>query len=229
MDWSTITPVVVIALCSLFTAGCSFFVALHNFRRSNFAKVRVVKSSHSYICSVDRGYFNEYRIAIQNLGIPLNNVGMSLVCNGEDGYGCGSFPLKTKDGNIIRTGQFAKGGITEFNFSTNMMKNGEDVFVKMLKELKSQEACLVLHADQYEMWKYYLHDRFWSIKKKWNIVAHWIEWKTRKEEKTQRGTTGVIYRIHLKKFESAGQHLIEFIEYVRNSKYNGAKSQAKSA
>jgi hypothetical protein len=229
LDWSTITPVVVIALCSLITAGCSFFVALHNSRRSNLPIIRVVKSSHSYICSIDRGYYNEYRFVIQNLGIPMNNIGMSLVCIGEDGYGSGSFPLRTKDGNNIRTGQFAKGSITEFCFNTSMMKNGDDVFVKMLKDLKSQRACLVLHADQYEMWKYYLHDRFWSIKKRWNNIAHWLEWNTRKEEKTQRGTTGAKYRIHLKKFESAGQHLIEFIEYVRKSKYCDANNHAKSA
>ena len=122
MDWHLITPAVVIACCSLFIACCSLFIALFNYHRSNYSVVRVVATSSCCGMAVDRGNYNEFKIVVQNLGIPLHNIGMYLEYSPEDGFGWGSFPMKTKDGKAIREGHFAKGAITEFTFATNRMK-----------------------------------------------------------------------------------------------------------
>src|SRR5262245_8741645 len=57
LDWSSLTPAVVIALCSLVTAGCSFFLALFNFWRSNYCVVRVVASNSDNGVHRNRGAY----------------------------------------------------------------------------------------------------------------------------------------------------------------------------
>ncbi len=217
MDWSSITPAVVIALGSLVTAGCSLFVALSNYRRSNYSIVRVIATNSSGGAAVGRGTYNEFRIVVQNLGIPLHNIGMSLQYSPEHGFGWGNFPMKTKDGKSIREGQFAKGAITEFTFATDQFDDNFDGFIRILTNLKSQRARLTLHADRYEMWSLTLHDRLWWLKRKWNRFAHWLTMKTEQEVTTPRGTKGIKYRLHIPKFESPGRDLLRFSAVVRNS------------
>jgi hypothetical protein len=217
LDWSSITPAVVIALCSLVTAFCSFFVALSNYRRSNYSVVRVVETSTSGGMALDRGEYIEFKIVVQNLGIPLHNVGMSLQYSPEDGFGWGTFPMKTADGKPIREGQFAKGAITEFTFATDRLDHGYDGFIRTLTDLKSQRARLALHADRYAMWSYRLHDRLWWLKRRWNRFAHRLTWGLTREVTTPRGTRGIKHIVRIPAFESPGQKLLQFASMVRNT------------
>ena len=224
MDWSSITPAVVIAIGSLITASCSFFVALYNYRRSNYSVVRVLVSSASGNMAIGRGEYYEFKVVVQNLGIPLQNIGMSLTYSPEDGFGWGSFPMKTKDGKSIREGLFAKGAITEFSFATDRLDDNYYGFIRLLTDLKSQRAQLTLHADQYSMWSYRLHDRLWWLKKKWNRFAFWLTWKTRREVTTSRGTKGIKHLFRVPEFNTPGWKLLQFAEMVRKAPQRAQKS-----
>jgi hypothetical protein len=111
LDWLWLTPPVVIAVGSLVTAICSFFVALFNFRRSNHPVVRVLGSSAAGGVAVDRGPYTEFKVVFRNFGIPLHNIGVVLQFNPEPGGfgGWVTVPMKTEDGECVREGQFAKG------------------------------------------------------------------------------------------------------------------------
>lgn len=217
MDWSSITPAVVIALCSLVTAWCSFFVALSNYRRSNYPVIRVVQTEAPFTRSIDRGDYHQFRIVIQNLGIPLQNLSMTLQYSPEDGFGWGSFPLKSADAKPIREGQFPKGAITEFAFATDRLDDNYDGFLRDLTDLKAQRALLVLHADRYQVWSLRLHDRTWRAKRRWNRLAGWLNWYLMRVVKTARGTNGLKPILRLPAFESPGQDLLALAANVRKS------------
>ncbi len=210
MDWHSITPAVVIACCSL-------FIALFNYWRSNYTVVRVVSTSSSGGMAVGRGNYYEFRIVVQNLGIPLHNIGMCLEYSSEDGFGWGTFPMKTKEGKVIREGHFAKGAITEFAFATDQIDDNYDDFIRFLKDLKSQRAQLTLHADQYSMWYLRLHDRLWWLKRGWNGFAFWITRRLEREVTTSLGTKGSKYLFRIPVFESPGQNMLHFAAVVRES------------
>lgn len=217
MDWSSLTPPVVIAIGSLVTACCSFFVALFNFHRSNFAVIKILTSSSSFHADVNRGQYRDFRIVVQNLGIPLHNIGISLGYSPGHGFGWANFPMKTKDGKTTREGQFSKGAIAEFSFATDRLEGNHDGFLRRLTDLKSQSVTLVLHADGYEMWSYRLHDRLWWFKSRWNRIAQRITRGLKREVTTPHGTKGIKYIFQMPMFKSAGQDLLRFAEGVRKS------------
>ena len=153
---------------------------------------------------------------IQNLGIPLHNIGMSLVYS-PDGFGWATLPMKSKDGKAPREGQFPKGAITEFTFATDSFSRGDDGMLKLVTDLKAQRVRLVLHSDGFEMWSYRLHDRLWWIKRRWNCFAFWFTEKMHYNVKTPHGTNGVKYRFKLPQLEYTGYHLLHFASEVRHS------------
>jgi hypothetical protein len=228
VDWSSITPAVVIAIGSLITAGCSFFLALFNYRRSNYAVVRIVEARSGWHTEAGRGSYHEFRVVIQNLGIPLQNIGMGLEFSPPDGFGWGTIPMKTKDGKVIREGLFAKGAITEFSFATDRFDVGDDRFIGSLTNLKSQRAQLTLHADLYSMWFRRLYDRRWWIKRRWNRFAWWVTWKLRRKVNTSRGTSGIKYLFQVPRFTSPGEGLLDFAERVRNSPSRPSNTSPRS-
>ena len=214
LDWSSITPAVVIAVSSLFTAWCSFFVALSNYRRSNYAIIKIITTSSTGGCAVNRGNFHEFRLVIQNFGIPLHNVGVSLSFS-PDGFGTARLPLKIIGGEMIRQGQFAKGAISEFKFATDMMDKFDFSLIKSLKELKPQRMHFILHEDSYAMWTYPLADQLWWLKRKWNIFACRVNWRMSREVVTPRGTKGMKSLLKIPEFESPGQELLNFATTIR--------------
>ncbi len=167
--------------------------------------------------AVGRGEYKEFKVVVQNLGIPLHNIGLCLAYSPEDGFGWGTFPMKTKDGKAVREGLFAKGAITEFSFATDRLDDNYDNFIRLIADLKTQCAQLTLHADQYEMWSYRLHDRLWWLKKRWNRFALWVTWKMRREVATSRGTKGIKHIFRVPEFNTPGWRLIQFATMVRKS------------
>ncbi len=155
--------------------------------------------------------------SLSKTGIPLHNIGMCLEYSSEDGFGWGTFPMKTKEGKVIREGHFAKGAITEFAFATDQIDDNYDDFIRFLKDLKSQRAQLTLHADQYSMWYLRLHDRLWWLKRGWNGFAFWITRRLEREVTTSLGTKGSKYLFRIPVFESPGQNMLHFAAVVRES------------
>src|SRR5438552_11719246 len=114
MDLSWITAPLIIALVAL-------WLAYSNYRRNNFAIIRVRDCACSYTQSIheNRGQpFYHFRLVIQNLGIPLHNLRMSLSFSGKDGAGRLTFPLKASEESALREGEFAKGMITDFSLKS---------------------------------------------------------------------------------------------------------------
>src|SRR5437660_4987039 len=76
-----ITPSLIVALLAL-------WIAFSNYRRNNFVVLRVRDYGCSYPQSVrenDCQPFCQLRVVIQNLGIPLHNLHMSLCFSSRDG------------------------------------------------------------------------------------------------------------------------------------------------
>jgi hypothetical protein len=216
LDWSSLTPAVVIAIGSLVIACCSFIITFFNYCRSNYAVIRVLASENSGGAAAGRGRYNEFRIVIQNFGIPLHNIGMSLQYS-PDGFGWLNFLLKTRDKKVIREGQFAKGAITEFVIATDYFDDNDDAFIRSLNDLKSQRARLILHADQYRMWSYNLHDRLWWLKRRWNRFAGRLNIRMMRTVTTPRGTKGVKQLFQIPIIVSPGQHLLHFAAVVHST------------
>lgn len=167
MDTSWITPPLVIALLAL-------WVAYFNFSRANYAVVRVRDCRTSYAQDIRENGglgFSHFRIILQNLGIPLNNVSMALSYRGKDGSGLFTVPLMSKGTATVREGQFAKGMITDFSLKTHQMDGDSALWLAELEDPRRQAASLCLYADGFLVWEYRLDGAGVWFKSRWNRLA----------------------------------------------------------
>jgi len=95
-------------------AFAAFCVAYRNLRLSHSCVVSIwdCKAGPSY--SAGDGTRLRFEIFLQNIGLPLHNISMSLSFRSPGGFGTASYTLKAPNGDHHKGGQFAKGMITSF-------------------------------------------------------------------------------------------------------------------
>lgn len=170
MDWSWLNPSLVVAVLAL-------WIARANYRRSNYAVVRLRDCSISYRTldlhrvQAEPRLYGQLRVVIQNLGIPLHNLQMCLCYTGKDGSGQFTLPLRATGKSNVREGQFAKGMMTEFSLSSHELDRGDVTFLLALQDTRKQSATLCLYADGYLAWEYQLNGVLDPIKRRWNRLA----------------------------------------------------------
>src|SRR5579862_4306884 len=90
MDFSWFNLSFVVSLLAI-------WIAFSDYRRNNFAIIRVRESSWCFTRSIEENAtqpFYYLKIVIQNLGIPLYKPNLTLSFSNKDGAGRVSFPLK---------------------------------------------------------------------------------------------------------------------------------------
>lgn len=166
----TFNPTTVLAILAL-------WVSYTNYRRSNHAVVRVQNCECSFRSSVDENggqLFAHFRVRLQNLGIPLHDLRMSLNFRGQDGSGRWSIPLRTDGAETLRAGQFAKGMITEFSFRSYQLTAADVALLATLLDARRQAAALTLFAGGFWAWEYRLDGWDVPVKRAWNRLAGWL-------------------------------------------------------
>jgi hypothetical protein len=209
INWNIIT--LIIALLAL-------WVAYADYRRNNFTIIRLRDCTCSYTQSIDENAcqtFCHFRIIIQNLGIPLHDVHMSLSFSGKDGSGRLNLPLKASE-QITVPGQFAKGMIAAFSLKSHQLDKGGVAFLTALEDAKKQAASLCLYSDGFLVWECRL-DSFWiPVQRFWNRLAGKVNYliKTRKGTNAE-GVPIVKYYTLLPKFIVPSQRVLELARYMR--------------
>jgi hypothetical protein len=217
VDVPTISTPLVISTCSMIVATCSLILAYFNIRRTNYPIVRLKSAISSYHSSRTRGTFSEFKVLIQNLGVPLNDVSMTLDFV-VDGQARASFPLKSSKGEDLRKGQLLKSAIAEYVIATDKFHDKDELILANLRDLKESDPQLSLFSDDYMVWSYPLNDRFAWAKNRWNRFAVWIKFKTMRTKTTSTGVTVYYHSVNLPEFSMPGQQLIGFVNWIRKSK-----------
>ena len=199
---------------SLIVALLALWIAWHNYRRNNFAIIRIKHSENSEIHSVHEGSYSQFKIIVQNLGVPLFNLKMVLFFAVDSGLGRASLTVPANGNKAIKEGQFAKGMITEFAFKTHHMAPEDCVLLSDLKDIKKQRAVLCLYADEFFVWKYRLHRGDTWIKRKWNRFATYLNLASLRRSKKIEGNKFYEQYLHLPLFNIPATQLIGFLKLL---------------
>ena len=149
----------------------ALYIAFNNYRLSHTPVAHVVACQSSFTATTSEQY-HFFTITLRNLGIPLHDLGMTLVFTGSYGAGQCMFPLKTRGGTPARPGQFAKGMMTEFTIRSHQLDKNDIAMLASLLGVAKQHARLVLHSDGYYAWEYRLDSRWVPWKRRWNRFAY---------------------------------------------------------
>jgi hypothetical protein len=212
MDTSWFTPSLVVALLAL-------WIGYANYRRNNFAVIRLRACSCSYTRSLLENagqLFGQLRVEIQNLGIPLHNVALWLRFNYKDAPGNYSYELRAGDQSGLREGQFVKGAIAEFSLKSYPFDKVDVAIISKLEDPRKQRASLRLFADGFLVWEHRL-DRWWApLKRRWNSVAMRINRLfTRRMGTNAEGIPVVKEYTVLPTFAVPSWGVAQFAEYIR--------------
>jgi len=210
INWNAIT--LIIALLAL-------WVAYADYRRNNLAIIRVRDCACSYAQSVDenaRQTFCHFQMIIQNLGIPLHNIHMSLSFSGKDGAGRLSLPLKASERVVAREGQFAKGMITAFAVKSYQLDKFEVTFLAALEDARKQAASLCLYSDGFLVWEYRLDSVWLPVKCFWNRLAGKVNYLAKRQKGTNaQGAPIMQFYTLLPTFMLPSQSVMQLTKYLR--------------
>lgn len=214
MDFSWVTPTLVVALLAL-------WIAFFNYRRNNHVVVQILHCESASTHGI-RDRYQLFRVLLRNLGIPLHDISMHLSFTGPDGSGDATTPLHARDGTRIIAGQFAKGMMAEFEFRTDRMDDREPDFLEMLRDLRTQSARLDLAAGGYRATSFKLHSWTLPLKARWNWFAHRLEDRLSYTVQREPPLPPLIrHRLTLPRFELPGYRLLYFIRNLRIDPLSG--------
>jgi len=219
LDLSWITPALIVALLSL-------WIAFFNYRRSNYAIVRIRECAYSFSQNIRENggqTFGHFRIVLQNVGIPLHNLHMTLHFNAKSDPGRFSIPLKAAGQSPLREGQFAKGMITEFALSSHRMEQAEVAIIATLDNTRVQDASLSLYADGFLVWHYSLSGAATPIKRFWNGWATKLNFAMMRRIGTGRTGNPIVKDYgFMPTFTLPSEKVLDFTKYLRRTR-NGPK------
>jgi len=193
--------------------------ALYESQKASRVLLKVKKCSFEGTKSANENnqdMFFVFRIVVQNRGISLHTVCMSLSFVMENGGGMVNIPLMRKHLKECNTDEFARGMIGEFYLKSCELDEAQKKILCVLKNSKKQNACLCVYSQDYlakcfEIWK--LSE---AIKMKWNSLA--IRVNTRFERRVGTNPEGMpvvkSYRI-LPVLTTIKPHIMSFIESLR--------------
>ncbi|QEL17715.1 hypothetical protein PX52LOC_04714 [Limnoglobus roseus] len=229
MEW--LTPQLCISMCALVTAVSSLYVAVSNYRRSNYPVLRLCQFETDYTSSEENNsaLFARIQVTLQNFGIPLSKLSMSLKFKVPDGVGtCAySLGLGTDDGTSIRDGQFAKGMYVRFILKSYKLDSIARSWMSRLICARSQHTSVQLFADKYLVWQHRLHDRFWWIKSKWNWMA--VKWNRLWKQDVRVDESGKIKLTsycRLPLFRSDAWHVDQFVRFLADEAKRRSNAEA---
>jgi hypothetical protein len=166
---------------SLIVALLALWIAYFNYRRGNYVICRVLAGE--FTTSFDRsgGKKTEFKVVIQNVGIPIHNLQMVLGFDGPGYSGRCRVPMKSDATDDTRSGQFAKGAIVAFSLVLEQLDLGGQSFLSTFDKTGMRTATLMLYADKYRVWEYRLYGFRRRLKRVWNRlgdrVNHRLKWK----------------------------------------------------
>lgn len=156
---------------SLIVALLAAWIAYSNYRRSNYVIVRVLASEFSTSCDWKEGQKTEFKVVIQNVGIPIHNLQMVLGFNGPGYSGWCTVPMRANGTDGTREGQFAKGAIVAFSLFVEQLDLAGQLFLSTFDEIGMKTAALTLYADKYRVWEHRLYGFRRKFKRLWNRMG----------------------------------------------------------
>jgi len=154
-------------------AVSALWLAVRESRKTSCVLFKIKKCSFEERRSVsenNQNMFSEFRIVLQNRGISLHRVCMSLTFAMEKG-GTVIIPLTCKGHKECKSDEFARGMIGEFYLKSYELDEGKKRLLCKLKSSKKQDAHLCIYSQDY-LAKHFLIGRLLEgMKIKWNSLA----------------------------------------------------------
>ena len=160
-----------VAFC---TALFAIWFAFHEARKSNNVLIKIRKCVFSGVQSIDENqcrYFSKLTILLQNRGISLHNLHVSL--NFAEKNGCGSInvPLKRENSKTSNHDEFARGMLAEFYFKSYQLNDAQKSLLRDLKDAQKQKARLCVYSQNYLAKTFKAGGTLDRLKHKWNNIA----------------------------------------------------------
>lgn len=161
-------------------------------RRNNTVILKVRECKGSFVRHITSGEFQLLELWIQNRGISLYNVAVSLGFRGKNGGGWLTCPLRSGynepgpeiEGAIAipskpRTNftvypEFARGMVGKFYLNSAEEEPGADRFFRLLEDPGRQNACLNVYAQDYLAYSFRIGGFWDGVKARWNRFAYWF-------------------------------------------------------
>ena len=161
-------------------------------RRNNTVILKVRECKGSFVRHITRGDFELFEVWIQNRGISLFNVAVSLGFREKDGSGWLNCPLhsgyKEPGPEIVEAvtippehhtyfaeyPEFARGMVGKFYLNSKEEGPGAERFLRLLDDPGKQEARLTVYAQDYLAYSFRIGGFGDRVKATWNRFACWF-------------------------------------------------------
>lgn len=177
IDWSALKPEW--PVLSLIVALLALWIARSNYRRSNYVICRIFASEFTTSIDRDRGKKTEFKVVIQNAGIPIHNLQMVLGFHGPGYSGWCRMSMKADATDEMRAGQFAKGAIVAFSLVLEQLDFASQSFLSTFDKTGMRTATFTLYADKYRVWEYRLYGVRQKLKRVWNRLGERMNYRLR--------------------------------------------------
>lgn len=160
----------------------AIWVAWAESRRNNrvILKARECRGSSLQTARSGSRLYHQFEILIQNRGISLYNVAVSLSFRPKNGAGWLNLPLRCgsdepqEDTSTSGQPEFARGMVARFFLNTNDPQSEALTFLQMLEDPRTQDACLNVFAQGYLAYSFRIGGSWDRVRTRWNRLAYWF-------------------------------------------------------
>ena len=135
---------------AFFVALSAFLIAFLESRRNNRVVLKIVTAEWTGRSSLDENDwapFQELRIVIKNLGIPLHSLTLKLSFNEPAHKGLMSATVRRRNSSAVPDfDEFRRGMIAEFGFKSYELRENDKQFLQALKDPAKQDARLLVYS-----------------------------------------------------------------------------------
>ena len=195
--------IVILSSVTTIVAFGAFWVSWREVRRNNKPIVRLRDFTTSISGEVAR-----LKVCIQNRGIALQAVSMTLNYTGPKKSGNINLPMQLVDYGHRLHGTFLRGTIAEFVLSTADDKDVE--LLRLMEEPKDQEPAICVRNNAYLLRHFSIYRRADRLRNLWNRLTFRMRWQRRVGE--GREGKGVFKEVGLPRFANRPMHFELFLK-----------------
>jgi hypothetical protein len=176
---------------AFFIAMAALWIAFSEARRNNRVVLKIILAECTGRSSVDENnweFFQDLRIVIKNLGVPLHNLSLRLSFNEPSHHGLISVPLRRRLFSATReVDEFRRGMIAEYGFKTYEIRVQDRMLLRALKDPVKQEARLLVYSQGYLAKTFRIGGYSDRLKRKWGAFAHQLNYRFSEEVTRTKG------------------------------------------
>jgi len=190
----------------------AIFFAMWESRKNNNVIVKIKDCSGGMkqdISENNSQQFFYFKIIVQNKGLPLHNISLSLSFSGLDHSGRFNYPIPMRK-DLISDGVFAKGMIAEFELHSYKLRK-DDILLTSLQDISFQKTTLCLYSQNYLATTFKIGGFIDKLQNYWNNIAHKLSFQRKISTSCDGHPVIKEYKL-LPSFCTLEKHLRLFIE-----------------